>query len=277
MKAGGSEIGSWDLNDVSIEESEGAFRIIAEDESLILRVRDAKRFAGTVGVTISPAMSGDMATPIVPTPTKRAPDDMPLVVDEPISQPLPPSVPAHVPQASPAGPDETPLARHLSWSLVGVGALLFLGALLDWGAFRLTNNNFPFARLLVVLAGFASLAAAYLGPGTRETEGRCARSHARRAHRGHRDLDVRQTGRHRVGLHCHDSRDCGAHLYLGACLVSSRGCRHRTPTSNPSGTISIAPLVEQTERLLLRVGPVIKPVFGEQPHNLADFRSRLDA
>ena len=31
------------------------------------------------------------------------------------------------------------------------------------GAFRLTNNNFPFARLLVVLAGFASLAAAYLG------------------------------------------------------------------------------------------------------------------
>ena len=163
MKAGGSEIGSWDLNDVSIEESEGAFRIIAEDESLILRVRDAKRFAGTVGVTISPAMSGDMATPIVPTPTKRAPDDMPLVVDEPISQPLPPSVPAHVPQASPAGPDETPLARHLSWSLVGVGALLFLGALLDWGAFRLTNNNFPFARLLVVLAGFASLAAAYLG------------------------------------------------------------------------------------------------------------------
>ena len=71
MKAGGSEIGSWDLNDVSIEESEGAFRIIAEDESLILRVRDAKRFAGTVGVTISPAMSGDMATPIVPTPTKE--------------------------------------------------------------------------------------------------------------------------------------------------------------------------------------------------------------
>ena len=126
MKAGGSEIGSWDLNDISIEESEGAFRIIAEDESLLLRLRDAKRFAGTVGVSMSPAVSGDLPTSIVPTPTKRAPDDMPLVVDEPISQPLPDSVPAHVPQASREGPDETPLARHLSWSLVGVGALLFL-------------------------------------------------------------------------------------------------------------------------------------------------------
>ncbi len=61
------------------------------------------------------------------------------------------------------GPDESPLARRFSWSLVGAAAILFLGALLDWGPWRLTDADFPIARVLIVIAGFAAFAAAYLG------------------------------------------------------------------------------------------------------------------
>ncbi len=41
--------------------------------------------------------------------------------------------------------------------------VLFAGALLDWGPVRLTNSNFPIGRVLIVLAGFGTFAAAYLG------------------------------------------------------------------------------------------------------------------
>jgi hypothetical protein len=163
MWGGDSEIGSWDLNDITIEESEGAFRIIAEDESLVLRLRDAKRFAGAVGVDIAPTLSADMAGPIIPTPNQRATPDTPRVVDEPIDLVIADPVSEGSLEPTRPGPDESPLARPLSWSLVGAAGLLFVGALLDWGAFRLTNSSFPFARFLVVLAGFAALAAAYLG------------------------------------------------------------------------------------------------------------------
>lgn len=168
IRAGGTAIGRWELNDITVEESKGGFRIVAEDEALFFQVGDAKRFANSVGIGLSPSFAADHAAPVVtPTPTKRAPSEGPSVLDEPIEAPPAPPVP---PPPEPktrvdetAGPDETPLARHLSWSLVGAAVLLFVGALLDWGSVRLTNANFPIARLLVVVAAFAAGAAAYLG------------------------------------------------------------------------------------------------------------------
>jgi hypothetical protein len=46
--------------------------------------------------------------------------------------------------------------------LAGASLLLFLGALLPWGVWRLTDGQFPIERLLAALAGLATIAATYL-------------------------------------------------------------------------------------------------------------------
>lgn len=162
LRGGGSEIGDWKLNDITIEEADGAFRIVAEDEALLLRVKDPKRFAGMVGVSISPSFDNVGAPIVKPGPAQRTPtatchtDDSPEATSG-LEDPGPP------PRPDRPGPDETPLARHLSWALAGAAVVLWVGAILDWGPVRLTNSNFPIERVLIVLAGFAAFAAAYLG------------------------------------------------------------------------------------------------------------------
>ncbi len=162
LRGGGAEIGDWLLNDITIEEADGAFRIVAEDEALLLRVRDPKRFAGIVGVGLSPNFDNVGAPIVKPGAARRTPATPRNTDDSPgassgVEDPEPP------PRPDRPGPDETPLARHLSWALVGAAVVLWVGATLDWGPVRLTNSNFPIERVLVVLAGFAAFAAAYLG------------------------------------------------------------------------------------------------------------------
>ncbi len=204
LSSAGSEIGTWALNDVTIEESEGAFRIVAEGESLILRLNDAKRFASAVGLWLSPTFEDDLTPVVIPKPPTLSPSPIPAVeppesaepsdVAEPpdtaesSDSPEPPDTagssdspePAATAEPAPepadlgfaeedassieeAGDGGEPLTRQLSWALAGAAALLFLGAVLDWGSFRLTNTNFPIARVLIVVAAFAGVAASYLG------------------------------------------------------------------------------------------------------------------
>jgi hypothetical protein len=152
IRVRGVEIGDWALNDVTIEQAGEAFRVLAEDGALLLRFNDQKRFAGHVGLRVAAAYD-------VPAPAETA---RPPVPPPPSPMPAPEAPPER--RTSPVpGPDESPLARALSWALVGTAGIFFLGALLDWGPVRLTNSNFPLGRLLVVLAGFAAFAAAYLG------------------------------------------------------------------------------------------------------------------
>lgn len=163
MKAGGTEIGDWDLDDITIEPGADGFRILAEEEALVLSLTDAKRFAGAVGVDFAPSLEQQSTPRRTATPTTRAQGGLPREGD-PHVDPVPGAV--AVPEESPAavpGPDASPLDRRFSWALVGAAALLFVGALLDWGPWRLTDANFPIARVLIVIAGFAAFAAAYLG------------------------------------------------------------------------------------------------------------------
>ncbi len=162
LRGGGAEIGDWKLNEITIEEADGAFRIVAEGEALVLRVKDSRRFAGIAGVGLAPS-SDIVGAPLAKSdragPTPTAPgtgDNSPGDASAP-EDPRPTQGPDR------PGSDETPLARHLSWALVGAAAVLWVGATLDWGPVRLTNSNFPIGRVLVVLAGFAAFAAAYLG------------------------------------------------------------------------------------------------------------------
>lgn len=168
IRAAGGEIGHWDLNDLAITEHAGAFRIAAEEDVVLLRLNDPKRFAGTVGVTLHSEFGDPFAPRVTPNPVKRAPPDTRKITDEPIEtfaapRATSPPVPWFAAEGKRGGPDQTPLARPLSWAMAGAGAVLFLGALLDWGPVRLTNANFPIGRLLVLLAGFGAFAAAYLG------------------------------------------------------------------------------------------------------------------
>jgi hypothetical protein len=156
IRAGSTDIGSWNLNDIEIEESGGSFRIIADNEVLILRLSDAKRFAGTVGTSLPKELQKD---DLFDVPRQQAhveppgPDEAPG--DETIAEPVPTAIP---------GPDETPLVSRFSWSLAGAAVVLFFGAALDWGPWRLMKSSqFSLARALTVLAGVAALAAAYLG------------------------------------------------------------------------------------------------------------------
>lgn len=165
--AHGSEIGRWDLNDVTIAEHDGAFRISTSDGVVLLHLNDPKRFAGTVGVTLSPSFDEEFE-PAVPVVADKIPAvEPPLESDQPQESVVAASPPPQAPEISEPtkqnGSDATPLAKHLSWSLVGAAAILFVGGLLSWGPVRLTNSNFPLERLLVVLAAFGTVAAAYLG------------------------------------------------------------------------------------------------------------------
>ncbi len=153
LRAGTTDIGDWDLNDITIEESAGAFRILADDEVLVLRVGDAKRFSGVVGTPLS-ELGNDPPTPLpVAVRTPAIDEGTATETDDP----------EPVEAKTSLGPDETPAARFLSWSLAGAAAVLFLGAALDWGHWRLTTSDLSIARVLTGLAGVGALASAYLG------------------------------------------------------------------------------------------------------------------
>ena len=153
LRSGNADIGDWDLNDIRIEETAGAFRILADDEALVLRVTDAKRFSGVVGLPPPTSPTQDLLT------TTQTP------ADTPTPAPTEPETdrPEAVKEKRYPGPDETATARFVSWSLAGAAAVLFLGAALDWGHWRLTSSDLSIARVLTGLAGLAALASAYLG------------------------------------------------------------------------------------------------------------------
>ena len=130
---------------------------------MLLRLNDPKRFARTVGIGLSPDFSDDGPPIVAPIPARGMPAAPLSAADRPSESGAGLEMEEPQPATTPRGPDETPLARHLSWALVGAAAVLFVGASLDWGPVRLTNSNFPIGRVLVVLAAFAAIAAAYLG------------------------------------------------------------------------------------------------------------------
>ena len=162
MRAGGSEIGNWNLNDIAISTQEEFFRIEADDDVLLLRVRDAKRFAAAVGASAPESeMGGEpVASPADPvagtTPTE------PEIHASPESRTGEEHV-AAAPNTEAAGSDETPLAKPLAWGFGGAAGLMLASAFLNWGPWHLSDGVLAIERLLIALAGLAALASAYLG------------------------------------------------------------------------------------------------------------------
>ena len=160
FQAGGSELGNWNLNDIKIEPGEDSFRIEADDEVLILRVRDAKRFAATVGSDLPNSESDDLHL-LTPVPTAK-----PVAPQNDLSALLADDSDAGNRGLSDKrltkGPNETHLARPLAWGLAGGAALLFIGAFFSWGPSRLAGRSFPMERYLVGVAGLAAVASTYL-------------------------------------------------------------------------------------------------------------------
>ena len=160
FQAGGSELGDWNLNDIKIELGEDSFRIEADDEVPILRVRDAKRFAATVGSDLPNSESDDLhlLTPVPTAPPVAPQNDLSaLLADDSDADDR-----AVADKRSTKGPTETHLARPLAWGLAGGAALLFIGAFFSWGPWRLAGRSFPMERFLVGVAGLAAVASTYL-------------------------------------------------------------------------------------------------------------------
>ena len=159
LHAGGAELGRWNLNDISIEPGKDFFRVVADDEVLLLRVRDAKRFASTVGSGIPEMESGtmdDLVPAITPTPQVRAIDRSEAT----------PGIPAGAPEADAVakrpGPDESTLLRPLTLGIGGAAIALFVGAFLSWGRWHIGGGQFPIGRLISAVAGLAAGASAYI-------------------------------------------------------------------------------------------------------------------
>ena len=163
LRAGGQSLGSWNLNDITIVPADDYYRIEAEDGALRLRIRDAKRFSATVGVGLPDreATALDDLTPAVtpapppgPTETLR---QAAAAAEEARSDQEPEEE-----AEKPPGPDESSLARPYALALGAAAAALVVGAVLDWGPWRLVGGRFPVARLILGLSGVAVGAAAYL-------------------------------------------------------------------------------------------------------------------
>lgn len=161
LQAGGSVIGRWVINDISIEPGKDFFKIEADHEVLLLRVRDPKRFASVVGVGL-PEQEVARLDDLAPTVTAAAPSQPPVAdsFDQPGTDAGAPAAVEEVPKR--LGMDESTLIRPLALAIGGAALLLFVGALLSWGPWRVAGGRFPVERLLGALAGFAALASAYL-------------------------------------------------------------------------------------------------------------------
>ncbi len=165
LHAGGASLGSWNLNDISIEPGEDFFRIEAEEEVLRLRLRDAKRFAATVGVGLPEKEMGTLSdlAPAVKEAGNRPSEPTKDAVQEPVP-PIEPVPPDPIPDEATAmlGPDESSLAKPFAWAMGGAALILLFGALLPWGPWRLVDGRFPVERLIGALGALAAGAGAYL-------------------------------------------------------------------------------------------------------------------
>ena len=161
MSAGGTDLGDWSLNDIRIEPGEDFFRIEADNEVLLLRVRDAKRFASTVGVGVPESEPGNLEALASKRPAPATPP--PLTLEPTVEERAEDSEANADKSAQPAGPDEAPLDRRLTFALAAATVLLFVGALLSWGPWRLVQGRVPVARVVTGVAGLAALASTYLG------------------------------------------------------------------------------------------------------------------
>ena len=147
LRAGGDELGAWELTGIDIEPAPGGFRVQADGEDLILTTGDNPTFAELVGVGVPPAeqIGGNGAS----AASKGAESSRFRNLRT---------------RSAASWADDETLRTPLAYAIAGSAIVLILAAALSWGELRLIGNDgVSWARVFVGLAGVGGAVGAYLG------------------------------------------------------------------------------------------------------------------
>jgi hypothetical protein len=144
VRAGGDELGNWDLTSLSFLPAPGGFRLNADGEDLILTTGDNPSFAELVGINAPPEVesNGNGAAPIESPP--------PGAESQRFGKLRKRSAASWV--------DDERLDPKLAYAIMAAAAVLLVGAALHWGDARLLGDEgLPLER---IFSGTAAIAAA---------------------------------------------------------------------------------------------------------------------
>lgn len=165
IRAGDHEIGSWPHADVSVSKVDDVIRLIADGETLILKLNKGDFLLDLLGAEEPPPSRG-----------RKRRRKKPVLMPEPPPPPPAGSKASYVDpepgttafgelrsKAAASYPDEAKLRNPLAIGLLVACVLLFAGAALTWGSARLMDpGSFPIGRILAGFGGLAGLVGLYL-------------------------------------------------------------------------------------------------------------------
>lgn len=165
IRAGDHEIGSWPHADVSVSKVDDVIHLVADGETLILKLDKGDFLLDLLGAEEAPPSRG-----------RRRRSKKPVLMPEPPPPPPAGSKASYVDpepgtaafgelrsKAAASYPDETKLRNPLAIGLLVACVLLFVGAALTWGSARLMDpGSFPIGRILAGFGGLAGLVGLYL-------------------------------------------------------------------------------------------------------------------
>lgn len=156
VRAGGDELGNWELSSLTFDPAPGGFRMRADGEDLILTTGDNPKFADLVGI----------AAP--PEPSKNGQEE-PVAASEVATKTAPrPGADSKRfgrlrSRSAASWVDDDTLHPVLAYIVMAAGILTVTGAALNWGDVRLLGaDGLPWARIFAATAGIGAIVGAYL-------------------------------------------------------------------------------------------------------------------
>ena len=149
VRAGGDELGNWELANLTFDPLPGGFRINADGEELILTTGDNSKFADIVGVDAPPKLGTNGAQP------KEAAAPPPPGADSKRFRQL------RTRSAAGWVSDDT-LSTLLAYVILAASVILIAGAALNWGEGRLVGDGVAWGRIFVGAAAIAAAIGAFL-------------------------------------------------------------------------------------------------------------------
>ena len=149
VRAGGDELGNWELANLTFDPLPGGFRINADGEELILTTGDNSKFADIIGVDAPPKLGTNGAPP------KEATEPPPPGADSKRFGQL-------RTRSAASWVSEDTLNSLLAYVIFAASLLLIVGAALNWGEGRLVGDGAPWGRIFVGTAAIAAAVGAFL-------------------------------------------------------------------------------------------------------------------
>lgn len=163
--AGSTEIGTWSLDEIRLEEIPTGYRMAAEGEQIVIELRDAESFAAELATRSKKkrVFGKRKSTPSAARDVKRT-DAAPVVIPNAVArepEATPEAVLAPLPATPPSGDQRTTGSSGTAHKGVGIFDRILAKAQKRFGPYL---PDWMFSRAMFVLA-FAGLVAMFLLPG----------------------------------------------------------------------------------------------------------------